>query len=333
MVVKLHEGCQAQEAQSIAEELQAFLLKENGQYVLVNTSGHKQLPNQLSHLVEASWAFDSDIQLANREYQATTRSIELAPGLFIGGETRNTVFMSGPCSVESEGQLRACAEAISALGGKIIRGGCYKPRTSPYTFQGLGLQGLQLLAKIREEYGLSVITEIRDATHAHEVAEYTDIVQIGAKAMYDHGILRIAAESGKPVLLKRGFGSTLKEFVQMAEFVLSHGNPKVILCERGIRTFETKTRFTLDLCGVEWLKKYTNLPVVVDPSHAIGYAYGVPSLALAGAAAGVDGLLIESHPDPSKALSDAAQQLKLEELPPLYEKLKAVTQAVGAHLV
>ena len=241
--------------------------------------------------------------------------------------------ITGPCSVENEEQIEKAAKFCVEQGVKVLRAGCYKPRTSPYSFQGLGLQGLKLLAKMRDKYGLKIITEVRDASHVDDVIEYTDIIQIGAKAMYDHGILRRCGEARKPVLLKRGFGSTLQEFVQAAEFILSGGNNEVILCERGIRTFETNTRFTLDLCGVAFLKEKTNLPVILDPSHAMGYAYGVLDLARACVAMGIEGLLIESHPTPKEAWSDAAQQLNFDEYAELLASLKSVAQAVGRKLV
>ena len=214
-----------------------------------------------------------------------------------------------------------------------LRGGCYKPRTSPYSFQGLGLEGLKLLKQMKNEHGLNVITEVRDATHVHEVIEYSDVIQIGAKAMYDQGILRACAKTQKPVLIKRGFGTTLQEFVQCAEFVLSGGNPNVILCERGLRTFETKTRFTLDLCGVAYLKEYTNCPVILDPSHAMGHAYGVPDLTRACVAMGIDGLLIEVHPNPKVAKSDASQQLNHQEFKDLVATLNPVAAAVNHKII
>ena len=213
---------------------------------------------------------------------------------------------------------------------------CYLDTThfviGPLTTELSGRE-LKLLAKMREEYGLAVITEARDATHIDEIIEYTDIIQVGAKAMYDQGILRACAKTDKPVLIKRGFGTTLQEFVQASEFVLSGGNPNVVLCERGIRTFETKTRFTLDLCGVAWLQEYTNLPVILDPSHAMGYAYGVAPLAKACTAMGVDGLLIEAHPNPKVAKSDASQQLNYEEFTALKKELELVAGAVGYKIV
>jgi 3-deoxy-7-phosphoheptulonate synthase len=250
-----------------------------------------------------------------------------------GGDTQNTVLIGGPCSVESEDQLRSSAELLVELGLTTLRGGCYKPRTSPYSFQGLGLEGLKLLAKMREEFGLNVITEARDATHIEEIIEYSDVIQVGAKAMYDQGILRACAKTSKPVLIKRGFGTTLQEFVQAAEFVLSGGNENVILCERGLRTFETGTRFTLDLCGVAWLQEHINLPIILDPSHAMGYAYGVPVLARACVAMGIDGLLIEAHPTPATAKSDASQQLDYKQFTELLNSLRPVAESVGYKMV
>jgi 3-deoxy-7-phosphoheptulonate synthase len=214
-----------------------------------------------------------------------------------------------------------------------MRAGSFKPRTSPYSFQGLEHRGLELLARVRDTYGFKIITEAKDATHIDAVIEMADIVQVGAKAMYDHGILVACSKSRKPVLIKRGFGSTLQEFVQAAEFVSSGGNENVILCERGIRTFETRTRFTLDLCGVAYLKEYTNLPVVVDPSHAMGFAYGVSDLARAAVAMGVDGLLIETHPYPKSALSDASQQLDFAQFEAMFRTLSPIAQAVGRKMV
>ena len=194
---------------------------------------------------------------------------------------------------------------------KCIRAGAYKPRTSPYSFQGLENEGLKILKKISKKNNLITFSEAKDATNIQELISYADVVQVGTKSMYDQGILKALSKSNKPVLLKRGFSSTVQEFVQAAEFILSGGNENVILCERGIRTFEDKTRFTLDLCGVAWLKEHINLPIIIDPSHALGYSYGITDLSKAAVAMGIDGLLIEIHPDPSNALSDADQQLNL----------------------
>lgn len=331
MIVHLKKNISTEDAQQLAEKYQSILF-ENGKLVLVTSSKIKSADEELKKASDEVFVTDSDIQLASKHYIATKREIGIGE-LVIGGNTNNTVVITGPCSVESEEQIESAAKLCVELGVKILRAGAYKPRTSPYTFQGLGLEGLKLLDKMRSKYGLKIITEVRDSTHADEVIEYADIIQIGAKSMYDHGILRKCGKSRKPILLKRGFGTTLQEFVQSAEFILSGGNPNVMLCERGIRTFETKTRFTLDLCGVAWLKANTNLPIILDPSHAIGYAYGVADLSRACVAMGVDGLLIESHPNPKVAKSDAEQQLNFDEFRKLYASLKTVASAVGYKVV
>ena len=331
MIIHLKNTVAEEEAQRIAEDLQAILITKE-EFVLVTPSKLQELPAHLTSKVSKAVAVPNDIQLASKLYMNETRSITIGDTT-IGGSSNNTLMITGPCSVENEEQIEKAAKFCVDQGVKVLRAGCYKPRTSPYSFQGLGLQGLKLLAKMRDKYGLKIITEVRDASHVDDVIEYTDIIQIGAKAMYDHGILRRCGEARKPVLLKRGFGSTLQEFVQAAEFILSGGNNEVILCERGIRTFETNTRFTLDLCGVAFLKEKTNLPVILDPSHAMGYAYGVPDLARACVAMGIEGLLIESHPTPKEAWSDAAQQLNFDEYAELLASLKSVAQAVGRKLV
>lgn len=332
MIIRLKNNIQETQAVQLADQHQAFLIHEDGFYKLITGSGVKELPQTLEAHTEQFWVFNDDMQLASRKYKTDTREVTIG-NVTIGGNTGNTLLIAGPCSVESETQIRQSSELLKSLGLTALRGGCYKPRTSPYSFQGLGLEGLKLLAKMREEYGFVVVTEARDATHIDEIIEYSDVIQIGAKAMYDQGILRASAKTQKPVLLKRGFGSTLQETVQAAEFMLSGGNPNVVICERGLRTFETKTRFTLDLCGVAYLKEYTNLPVILDPSHAMGYAYGVPDLARACVAMGIDGLLIETHPNPKVAKSDASQQLNHVEFELLLGSLKPVAAAVGRKIV
>lgn len=332
MIIHLKNETSKEKANELGVQSQSIVLHQNNAYVLITPSSLKEVPDYLQSYTEQSFYMDSDMQLSSKKYMPTTRYIQLGDAL-IGGSTKNTVMITGPCSVESEEQITACAELCVELGVKVLRAGCYKPRTSPYSFQGMGLEGLQLLARMREKYGLAVITEVRDATHIDEVIEYTDIIQVGAKAMYDQGILRKCGAIQKPVLIKRGFGTTLQEFVQASEFVLSGGNPNVVLCERGIRTFETKTRFTLDLCGVAYLKEYTNLPIILDPSHAMGYAYGIADLTRACTAMGIDGLLIETHPNPKVAKSDAAQQLNFEEFRNLYRSLEPVAKAVGHQIV
>lgn len=332
MILKLKNTVGQEEANGLGEANQAFSITYKGNQYLITSSSVKEVPTSLEDKVDEHWVFPNDMQLSSREFQAETREVKIGD-LTIGGDTKNTILIGGPCSVESLEQITESAEMIKSLGLTTLRGGCYKPRTSPYSFQGLGKEGLLLLAQMREKYGLQVITEVRDATHVHDVIEHSDIIQIGAKAMYDQGILRACAKINKPVLLKRGFGTTLQEFVQAAEFILSGGNDQVILCERGIRTFETNTRFTLDLCGVAYLQEFTNLPIILDPSHALGYRWGIEKLAKACVAMGIDGLLIEAHPDPSVAKSDAAQQLTHDQFKAMKTSIEAVAQSVGYKIV
>ncbi|MFO7722679.1 MAG: 3-deoxy-7-phosphoheptulonate synthase [Bacteroidales bacterium] len=330
MIIHLKEGVQETEIGPLLQGMYSTIIRTDEGLVIVTPSSLKQVPVQLEDLTDRFFVADTDIQLASSAYKAH-RTVDLGHGK-IGGGLPNTTVIIGPCSVESREQIEQSVALLKEMGLSVLRAGSFKPRTSPYTFQGLATEGLELLAEMREKYGIKIITEARDATHIDQVIEYADIIQVGAKAMYDQGILRRCATTNKPVLIKRGFGTTLQEFVQAAEFVLSGGNSNVILCERGIRTFETKTRFTLDLCGVSWLKENTNLPIVLDPSHAIGFAYGVPDLARACMAMGVEGLLIEVHPDPANAKSDAAQQLNHQQFRDLFTSLKAMAPALNRNI-
>jgi 3-deoxy-7-phosphoheptulonate synthase len=332
MIIHLKNSIDDLKAKEIAATCQAIYYKKDDQHVLITVSSLKNLPDGIESFVEEFFPMNNDMQLASRDYRKETREVKIGKTT-IGGNTKNTVMIGGPCSVESLEQIESSSELLLELGLTTLRGGCYKPRTSPYSFQGMGLQGLKLLAKMREKHGLNIITEVRDASQIDEVIEYSDVIQVGAKAMYDQGILRACAKTQKTVLIKRGFGSTLQEFVQAAEFVLSGGNENVILCERGIRTFETGTRFTLDLCGVAWVKQYSNLPIILDPSHAMGYAYGIADLSRACVAMGIDGLLVEAHPNPKVAKSDAAQQLNHDEFRALVKSLKPVAESIGMKIV
>lgn len=332
MIIELKSNVNESKARELAVVAQAFCINTDTGFVLVNSSSVKELNPTVAAYAEKFHVMESDLQLGSRKYQQGTRHIRLGK-VEIGGNTNNTLVIGGPCSVESEEQIRSSAALMKELGISTLRAGAYKPRTSPYSFQGMGLEGLKLLAKMRDEFGLNIITEVRDATQIDDVIEYADIIQIGAKSMYDHGILKKCGKAKQPVLLKRGFGTTLQEFVQAAEFILSGGNQNVMLCERGIRTFETKTRFTLDLCGVAYLKEYTNLPLVLDPSHAMGYAYGVADLSRACVAMGVDGLLVEVHPNPKVAKSDASQQLNHDEFRDLLGTLRPIAKAIGREII
>jgi 3-deoxy-7-phosphoheptulonate synthase len=236
-----------------------------------------------------------------------------------GGEF---VTMAGPCSVETEFQLLATAEHVRRAGARILRGGAFKPRSSPYSFQGLGLEGLKMLAHARDESGLAIVTEVMSERDVPMVAEYADILQIGTRSMENYSLLEAAARSGRPVLLKRGMMATIAELLRSAEFILNQGNPNVILCERGIRTFETATRNTFDAGAIVLLKQISHLPVIADPSHAAGYSDLVPSLARVAVAAGADGLLVEVHPNPEKAWSDGGQSLDFAGFDEMMEDLE-----------
>ncbi len=332
MIIELKKTVDEKRAQEIAAELKAFCIHYESGFVLITPSSTKALDTKFESEADRVTVLNDDMQLSSRAWKKETRTIDIN-GIKIGGTTMNTALIAGPCSVESEEQIEQSSLLLKELGIGIMRAGAFKPRTSPYTFQGMGVEGLKLLAKMREKHGLQIISEVRDATNVEDIIEYADIIQIGAKAMYDHGILKRCGKTMKPVLLKRGFGTTLQEFLQCAEFILAGGNPNVILCERGIRTFETKTRFTLDLCGAAWMKEYSNLPIILDPSHAIGYAYGVPDLARACTAMGVDGLLIEVHPNPKVAKSDASQQLDHDQFRALAGSLKAVASSIGRKII
>ena len=332
MIIHVKKNSNQSSIKEIATKYEAVELITTENHILVTPSSVKKIDDKYQDVIEHAWVSDSDIQLASRKYKSQTREVKIGD-YAIGGDSRNTFVIIGPCGVESQEQIESTAQLIKECGLHSLRAGSFKPRTSPYSFQGMGVEGLQLLSEIRKKYGFPIITEVRDSSHIDAVIEYADVVQIGAKAMYDHGILRKCGKSKKPILLKRGFGSTLQEFVQAAEFILSGGNNQVILCERGIRTFETKSRFTLDLCGVAYLKENINLPIILDPSHAMGYAYGVPDLARACMAMDVEGLLIEVHPNPKEAKSDASQQLTHAEFKKLYDTLKLIATAVNRVIV
>ncbi|HVN82587.1 MAG TPA: 3-deoxy-7-phosphoheptulonate synthase [Terriglobia bacterium] len=248
----------------------------------------------------------------------------------VGGH--EIIVMAGPCSVESEDQLIDTARAVKASGARILRGGAFKPRTSPYSFQGLKEEGLKLLAQARAETGLSIVTEVLDLRQLDLVCQYTDIVQIGSRSMQNFTLLEEAGKCGKPILLKRGMSSTIEEFLFSAEYVMKEGNFNVILCERGIRTFETSTRNTMDLNAVPMLKRISHLPVIVDPSHGTGHWWMVPYLSKAAVAVGADGLIVEVHPNPTDALSDGYQSLHPDRFDEMMHELRSVAAAVGALL-
>lgn len=268
-------------------------------------------------------------KLASRTYHPED-SIVKVRDVEIGGN--QVIVAAGPCSVESEAQTIEIAHQVKAAGAKMLRGGAFKPRTSPYSFQGLGEKGLKILAKAREETGLPVVTEVMDTHDVDLVCKYADVLQIGTRNMQNYALLKKVGSTGFPVLLKRGFGSRIKDLLMSAEYIISEGNHQVILCERGIITFEDSTRHTTDINAIPVLKQKTHLPVMLDPSHSTGNWQYVGAVARAGVAAGADGLLIEVHNDPQRALSDGPQSLRPDKFASLMVELKRVAEAVGRKL-
>ncbi|HUR91436.1 MAG TPA: 3-deoxy-7-phosphoheptulonate synthase [Gemmatimonadaceae bacterium] len=266
----------------------------------------------------------------SREWRPENTVVTIAPGVAFGGDT--TPVVAGPCSVEGERQIIAAATAVRDAGASALRGGAYKPRSSPYSFQGLGKKGLDLLALARRETGLPVVTEAMDDEGAHLVAEVADCIQIGARNMQNYSLLKTVGRIGKPVMLKRGMAATIHDLLLSAEYILAEGNPNVILCERGVRSFDTATRNMLDLSAIPTVHVLSHLPIVADPSHGTGMRDKVGPMARAALAAGADGLLIEVHPEPERALSDGAQSLYPEQFAALMEELRAVAVAIGREI-
>ncbi len=276
------------------------------------------------------WNFDTlPYQKAGRHNNPSGTVIDIN-GVKIGG--KEIVIMAGPCAVESEDQLLTIANAVQDMGGNILRGGAFKPRSSPYSFQGLEEEGLKLLKKARQQTGLPIITEVMDTRMVEMVCAYADILQVGSRNMQNFPLLKEVGQCRKPVMLKRGMNATIDEYLMAAEYILNGGNENVILCERGIRSFETSYRNTLDLNAVPMLKKLSHLPVIVDPSHGTGHAWMVPDLAKAAVAVGADGLLVEVHNDPLKALCDGPQSLSIDQFKLMMKDLKVLSKALGRGL-
>ena len=266
-------------------------------------------------------------KLALKASSAHKTVIRLSNSVTVGGQ--DLLLVGGPCSVENQAQMEAIASRLATAPVQALRGGVYKPRTSPYDFQGLGREGLEILASVRDRYGLPVITEVMAISQIEEVAAHVDVLQVGSRNMQNFDLLKALGQVNQPVLLKRGLAATLEEFVMAAEYILSHGNPNVILCERGIRSFDTHTRNVLDLGAVAALKQITHLPIVVDPSHATGKRELVPDLARAAIACGADGIMVECHPQPEKSISDARQTISLEDMVNLVRSLEPIAAAVN----
>ena len=266
----------------------------------------------------------------SREWRAQNTIVTLAPGVAFGGDAVQVI--AGPCSVESEHQIVTAARAVKAAGATALRGGAFKPRSSPYSFQGLGKRGLELLAAARRETGLPIVTEALDEEGAHLVAEYGDCIQIGARNMQNYSLLRAVGRIRKPVLLKRGLAATITDLLLSAEYIIAEGNDQVILCERGIRSFDHTARNLFDLTAIPIVQRLSHLPIIADPSHGTGLRDKVTPMARAALAAGADGLMIEVHPSPDRALSDGAQSLYPDQFASLVAELRIIAQAIGRHV-
>ena len=334
MIIVMKADATEQDVQHVVDRIQDLGLKahlsKGVERTVIGVIGDERLikKEQLSLLphVEDVFPILKPYKLASREFKPSNTIVRVG-SVAIGGD--HIVVIAGPCSVENEEQVIATARAVKAAGADLLRGGAFKPRTSPYAFQGLGEEGLKLLAKAREETGLGVVTEVMESSEVDVVAQYADVLQVGARNMHNTKLLRSLAAVRKPVLLKRNFSATLNEFLMSAEYLLSGGNPDVILCERGIRTFVEFTRNTLDLNVVPAVKQLSHLPIIVDPSHGTGRQDLVLPMSRAAIAAGADGLMIEVHPRPADAFSDGEQSLTPEMFQQLMREVRMIAAAVG----
>jgi 3-deoxy-7-phosphoheptulonate synthase len=339
MVVVMQKGAAPEQRERVLNEIKSLgftpHVSDGESRSLIGAIGPAPTEEVREHLralpgVETVVRITKPFKLASREFKHDDSTVAIGAGAqAVATGHGRFVVAAGPCGVESRAQLRDAAAIAKRHGAQVLRGGAYKPRTSPYSFQGLGQEGLELLAEARAETGMPIVTEVTAPELVETVAATADMLQIGARNTQNFALLAEAGKSGKPVLFKRGLSTSISEFLQAAEYVLSQGNPNVVLCERGIRTFETSTRFTLDIAAVPVLKELTHLPVWVDPSHAAGRRPLVPALALAAAAAGADGIIVEVHAKPEDAKSDAAQQLDDGEFAALMAQLRGVVAAVG----
>jgi len=336
MIVVMKARAEENDILEVARRIRQAGLKEHishgVEHTIIGIVGQTQLAPELKDTLEMMRGVD-EVILVSKPYKLSSRefhpldTIVKVGDVAIGG--KEVVVMAGPCAVESENQLLQTAAAVKAAGAAILRGGAFKPSTSPYGFRGLGEDGLKLLALARRETGLPVITECLNPRDVELVARYADIIQIGARNMQNFTLLEEAARSGKPVMLKRGLSATIQEWLLAAEYILSQGNENLILCERGIRTFETYTRNTMDISAIPIIEKVSHLPVIGDPSHGTGKWYLVGPLALASVAAGADGLMVEVHPNPDQALKDGSQSLNFANFEQMMSRLKPIAAAVG----
>jgi len=338
MIVEMRTGATREEVDSVVQKAKSL---ELGVQLNIGTdktvvallgSNTGQIPTDIFAVlpgVESVTRIMKPYKLASREFKPRDTRVNCG-GVEIGGE--RIIVIAGPCAVESETQLMEAARAVKKAGASILRGGAFKPRTSPFSFQGLQKKGLELLAKARDDFGMPVVTEVVNPQEVEMVASYADMLQIGSRNMQNFALLTNAGKSRRPVVLKRGFSCTITEWLTAADYLLAEGNNQVILCERGIRTFEDSIRFSLDISAIPVLKKSSHLPVIVDPSHAAGHYSLVPAIAKAAVAAGADGLLIEVHPNPKEALVDGLQSLSTSDFTRLMEELRSIARSVGRHI-
>jgi 3-deoxy-7-phosphoheptulonate synthase len=328
MIISMKLHASREEIDRVCERIREFGYKvhsiEGEQRVVIGAVGIGDVTACLEQLeampgVESAVRISAPYKFVSREFRSERTRVRVN-GTEIGGD--GFVVIAGPCSVEDEAQIMQTAEAVARSGARLLRGGAYKPRTSPYEFQGLELEGLKLLRKAKEATGLAIVTEVMGDSEVEQVAEYADILQIGARNMQNISLLKALGRTSRPILLKRGMSSTIRELLMSAEYIVAHGNPNVVLCERGIRTFEPATRNTCDISAVAVLHELTHLPVLVDPSHATGRRSLVPPVARAAVAVGADGLLVEVHPAPEKAFSDGAQSLSIPEFEAMMRSLR-----------
>ena len=328
MIVSMRLHASKEEVAEVCDRIKEFGYKvhsiEGEERVVIGVVGVGDVAAYLESLdampqVEKAVRISAPYKFVSKEFRQGKTEISVA-GTTIGGD--EFVVMAGPCSVESEKQILESAEIVARNGAKLLRGGAFKPRTSPYDFQGLEEEGLKLLAKARQVTGLGIVTEVMSDRDVDLVAEYADVLQIGARNMQNFALLKNLGRCGRPILLKRGLSATVKELLMSAEYIVAHGNQQVMLCERGIRTFETVTRNTCDIGAIAALSEMTHLPVILDPSHAAGKRSLVPALARAGVAVGADGLIVEMHPNPEKAVSDGAQSLDPKQFAKMMADLK-----------
>lgn len=335
MVVVMQEGASEDKIQHVIDRLVSFgfdVHRSTGaSHTVIGAIGvHPEFDTRDIELLEGVrevLRITQPYKLASRAFRPEGSVIDVGRGVKFGGT--EVIVAAGPCAVESADQIARVAEGVARMGARILRGGAFKPRTSPYSFQGMGEEGLKLLRKSADKFGLLVVSEIMDPSQMELIMRYVDILQVGARNMQNYHLLRALGEVRKPVLLKRGMSATIEEFLLSAEYIMSGGNYNVILCERGIRTFETSTRNTLDIAAIPVIKKLSHLPIIADPSHGTGRRDKVAPMARAAVAAGADGLLIEVHHDPEHALSDGAQSLYPEQFAQLMTELRIIAPAVG----